>query len=125
MVLGPVRDSETLPHPTSPSFPHSSPRPILHSSQVETLGGWDGAPEALGLAVSLPELQAPLSPATLQGSGASSSSPSRAWVLLSCPWGVGSCGHPQPVGRLRTDPQLEEVGQSPQGPHLRLTRGHR
>ena len=122
MTLGPVRGSEMvtplhLPFPPPLSAP---PHPPLFSNR----GPWGlrRRPRALGVAVSLPELQAALPPSTLQGSGASRSSPCRAWVLLFCPWGVDSCGHP--VGRLRTEPQLEEAGRSLQGPLLRLPRGH-
>lgn len=122
MTLGPVWGSETLPCPTSPSLPHSPPHPILHSSPVEALGGWDGAPEPLAWLCPCPSCRQPCPrppPAPPpQGSDASRSSPCRAWVLLSCPWGVSSCGHP--VGCLRTDPQLEEAGRSLLGPHLRL-----
>lgn len=122
MTLGPVWGSEMVAPPHLPFPPPLSapPHPPLFSNR----GPWGlgRRPRALGVAVSLPELQAALPPSTPQGSGASRSSPCRAWVLLSCPWGVGSCGHP--VGRLWTDPQLEEAGRSLQGPHLRLPRGH-
>lgn len=108
----PMRGSETL-HPPHLPFP---PPPHLHSSQVETPGVWDGAPEALGLAVSAGAAGTPARP---QGSGASGSSPSKSLGAPVLPLRCGQLQAPHPIRRLRTDPQQEEAGRSPQGPRRR------